>query len=93
MECPACSNKRGNKRYDENKIGLMDIHRCKKCGAVFGSCYLGDSYSVVLPQWHTDPNPPSEDLFYFDIEALGSQGIQRRHGWAHKTTRRIVQVG
>lgn len=90
MTCTCCNNKRGNKRYDENKIGLYDVYRCAKCGAVFGSCYLGDSYTVVLPQWHQGDDG---ETFYFDLECLGSAGLQRRHGWANKATRKIVQVG
>jgi hypothetical protein len=93
MNCPACNNKRGNKRYDETKFSLYDVYRCKKCGAVFGSCYLGDSYSIVRPQWHPAPDVDPSETFYFDIEALGSQGVQRRHGWAHIATKLIVQVG
>lgn len=93
MNCPACNNQRGNKRYDETKFSLADIYRCKKCGAVFGSCYLGDSYTVVKPFFHSDPNPAPETMFYFDLECLGSAGITRRHGWAHRETKQIVQVG
>lgn len=91
MKCPACSNQRGNKRAFE-RIGLADIKRCAKCGAEFGTCYLGDSYSVVLPYWHEGEDDPSQ-WFYFDLECVGSRGVERRHGWAHRETRKIVQVG
>lgn len=92
MNCPCCNNKRGNVRYNQTNIGLMDVYRCKKCGAVFGSCYLGDSYTVVKPSWHAGDADPA-DTFYYDLETVGSKGVERRHGWAHKTTRQIVQVG
>lgn len=92
MECPACSNKRGNVPYDKTSIGLTTVYRCKKCGAVFGSCYLGDSYGIVSPRWH-EGNADPIDTFYYDLETVGSKGVERRHGWAHKTTKRIVQVG
>lgn len=91
MKCPACSNKRGNKNYDDS-IGMVQVYRCKKCGAVFGSCYKGDSFKVVKPFWHQGEAQP-EDLFYYDLEVLGSAGVERSHGWAHKETRRIVQTG
>jgi hypothetical protein len=90
MTCPACNNTRGNKRYDETNIGLTEVYRCKKCGAVFGRCYLGDSYRIVLPYWH---DGDADETFYYDLETVGSRGVERRHGWAHKGTRRIVQVG
>lgn len=91
MTCPCCNGKR-HARYDENRLGLTQVYRCKKCGAVHGSCYLGDSYTVVSAQWHSG-EATLDDTFYYDLECLGSQGVQRRHGWAHKVTRRIVQVG
>lgn len=89
MKCPACGGKR-HARYDETKIGLMDVYRCKKCGAVHGQCYKGDSYSIVLPYWHQGE---SADTFYYDLTVLGSDGVTRSHGWADTTTKRIVQVG
>jgi len=88
MECPACSSKRFSpfERF-------AAIYTCRRCGAVFGTCYLGDSYAIVAPRWHDDPNPPPEALRYFDLDCLGSKGIERRHGWMHRETRRIVQTG
>ena len=92
MNCPVCNNKRGNGRYSQSNIGLTQVYRCAKYGAVFGSCYLGDSYTIVKPSWHRGEDDPSQ-WFYFDLETVGSRGVERRHGWAHKDTHQIVQVG
>lgn len=87
--CPCCSNATGNPRYSES-IGHSSVFRCHRCGAVFGSCYLGDSYAIVRPEWHAGEEG---EQFYFDLECLGSAGITRRHGWANVSTRRITQTG
>ena len=86
MECPACSHT----RYAKTALPL--VYECRKCKALYGSCSLGDSYTLVLPYWHTGEEKP-ENTRYFDLECLGSQGITRRHGWLDVTTKRVVQVG
>lgn len=87
MECPACSNKRGNKP-DSNRV-----YTCKRCGAIFSSnIYLGDSYTYVLPYMAKQEVAP-EQLRYYDLTCLGSEGIQRRHGWYDPDTKLIHQVG
>ena len=85
--CPACSH-----RLAEPVNGFVSIYRCAKCEAIYGSCYLGDSYSLVLP-YLVDKEPPAECTRYYDFECLGSQGITRRHGWYDLDSKRIVQVG
>jgi hypothetical protein len=85
--CPACSH-----RLATPVEGFAQVYRCAKCEAIFGSCYLGDSYTLVLPYMVT-VEPPAERTRYYDIECLGSKGITRRHGWYDTETRRIVQVG
>lgn len=86
MECPACSGK----RHDATE--LIRVYRCKRCGAIFGECYLGDSYRLVLPYW-AEADVPAERTRYFDLMTLGGEGIQRRHGWYDPETRRITQTG
>lgn len=90
MNCPACNNTRGNKPFVNGTRTMHGVTTCGKCGAVFGTCYLGDSYTIVMPQWHAGE---SDNTFYFDLECLGSAGITRRHGWADRSSRRITQVG
>jgi DNA-directed RNA polymerase subunit RPC12/RpoP len=85
--CPACNGKRM-----EAHERLRDVYTCKRCGAVFGTCYLGESYEIVLP-YFTKEDVPSERLRYFDLTCIGSKGLTRRHGWYDAATRRIVQVG
>ena len=85
--CPACSH-----RIATIVQGYAMVYRCSKCGAIYGSCYLGESYSLVLPQM-TDAEVPAERLRYYDLDCLGSKGIIRRHGWYDIETKRIVQIG
>ena len=86
MECPGCSNKRGNKRVE----GL--IFTCAKCGAIFGQTYLGDSYKYVKP-FMTSEAVPVERTRYYDFDCLPSKGLVRRHGWYDTETGMITQVG
>lgn len=85
--CPAC-----NHRLATIVDGHASVYRCARCKAIYGSCYLGDSYSLVLP-FMVASEPPADRVRYFDLECLGSRGITRRHGWYDTETKRIVQVG
>ena len=90
MACPACSS---TKSLDSSKTGLPSgVSRCGSCGAEYTTrpIYRGDSYTVASPHWHEGEDG---ETFYFDLDVIGSQGPERRHGWANKTTRRIVQTG
>lgn len=84
MTCPACS---ATRLRDTEVCG---VYECRKCLAVFGQCYKGDSYRFVLPYWHEGE---SADQRYFDLTTVGSAGVERSHGWVDATTRRITQVG
>jgi hypothetical protein len=84
--CPACSSKR-------RKAGeVIGVYQCLGCGAVYGTCYLGESYGLVRPHF-VPTEPPAANLRYYDFMALGSRGPVRRHGWFDVETRLIVQVG
>ena len=87
MQCPSCDRKRG-----QVKTEIFGVYRCSKCEAIYGTCYLGDSYRFVLP-YMTQEQVPDERLRYFDFRCLGSKGIGRRHGWYDPKTKLIVQVG
>lgn len=84
--CPAC----GHKRAIETET--VQVYHCAKCGAIYGTCYLGDSYGFVSP-WMAKEQVPAERLRYFDFTTLGSQGVGRRHGWYDPSTRLVHQVG
>jgi hypothetical protein len=94
-ECPCCSKtmtvKAFNNPYKAGGRTILGIHECPHCGAVFGQCYQGESYSIVYPRWQESGD--FENAFYYDLTILGSDGITRSHGWADKTTRRIIQTG
>ena len=85
-KCRACGNVKGNKQ-----IGAR-VYRCEKCGAIYGTCYLGESYEYVLP-YFSAAFPPHALQRYFDFTTLGSEGVGRRHGWFDPDTRRITQIG
>ncbi len=42
--CPVCSH-----RLATIVDGHASVYRCAKCEAIYGTCYLGDSYSLILP--------------------------------------------
>lgn len=86
MGCPNCGGKR------KKETAVIGTFECQKCGAIFGQCYLGESYELVEPFFTTE-NVPPEKTRYYDIECLGSDGIKRRHGWFDPVTKLIVQVG
>ena len=72
----------------------MDHWHCKRCAAIFGQMYLGDSYTLVLPFMVEDAGViPPEHTRYFDFDCLGRKGVVRRHGWFDVLSRRVVQVG
>lgn len=84
--CPACSHDRAN------KTERAQVYVCAKCEALFGTCYLGDSYSMVLPYFTKDSSADARAR-YFDFTTLGSAGIGRRHGWFDPETKLVTQVG
>lgn len=88
--CPACSNTKGNKPFKAARS--TGVEQCGACGAIFGQCYLGDSYAIVLPYLAMEEVPP-EKLRYFDLDCLGSRGIERRHGWYDPETKLVHQIG
>lgn len=85
--CPACSH-----TLAFPVAGRTEIYTCAKCDAIFGTCYLGESYGMVLPFMVT-VDPPVEQTRYFDFTCLGSKGLTRRHGWYDTASKLIVQVG
>jgi len=86
MKCPACNS---------SKVSsvAVQVHECRRCDAVFGSCYRGDLYQYVVPVFDTVPDVPPEETRYFDFKVLGSDGVSRVHGWLNRSTRRVVQFG
>lgn len=83
--CPGCGRKR------KTQMDRAGIYQCVNCGAIYGNCYLGDSYSIVKPMF--DPQSEVIEQRYFDLTCLGSEGISRRHGWYNPKTRLLIQVG
>jgi hypothetical protein len=84
--CPACGHKRAR------KTERAQIFTCAACNSISGTCYLGESYEMVLPYFTKDPAADSRAR-YFDFITLGSNGIDRRHGWFDPDTRLITQAG
>jgi len=90
MECPLCGS-RGS-RFLKPHPSVFGVYECRKCRALFGECYLGDSYSLVSPMWSRQDVEDTE-CRYFDFICVGSGGITRRHGWFNPADGRIVQTG
>ena len=91
MKCPACSSTKLSQLV-LNEREHPSCYRCRRCEAVFGSCYLGDSYAIVSPRFAADPVAP-EALRYFDFDTVGSAGVGRRHGWYDPETGLVHQIG
>jgi hypothetical protein len=85
-ECPCCNSKR------RQAIKKQQVFVCSKCDAVYGDCYLDESYGLVKP-FMSAIEVPQERVRYFDFTTLGSSSIRRRHGWFDRDTGHIVQVG
>ena len=86
VSCPACNGKRSR------QTETVGIRECVRCRAIFGMCYKGESYGLVLPVFSDLPSSPL-DTRYYDLTVLGSAGIERRHGWFDTRNRKIVQTG
>lgn len=92
MNCVNCAKRLSVNTLNAKYMGIIGVHECPHCGAVQGSCYKGDSYAIVKP-FMAAGEAGFENAFYYDLEVLGSAGVERRHGFADKTTRLIIQVG
>ena len=94
FRCSCCSQRIGAgaraKSYEVEGRKVFGVFECPTCGAVQGTCSLGDSYGVILPRW---ADRDVEETVYFDLTTLGSDGIGRRHGWFDPISREITQVG
>jgi len=86
IACPGCGSTRGS------ETETAQVYRCAKCGAVHGTCYKGDASRFVLLQFAREA-VPAEVLRYFDLTLLGSQGIERTHGWYDPATKLVHQFG
>lgn len=88
--CPACN---GRRIKTIPRAGVVPEHRtCRRCNAIFGQMYLGDSFTLVLP-FFTKRTVPDSEARYFDFVTVGSEGVSRRHGWYDPETRGVVQIG
>lgn len=97
MNCAGCGKSISKKALNTTYVGtygpVAGVYTCNHCGAILGSCYKGDSYGVVGRRFDTVENCDTCEPVYYDLEVLGSDGINRIHGWMNPTTRLIVQVG
>ena len=85
--CRGCGRK-----TKQHLTDVSGVYRCGYCGAIWGTCRLGDSYELVRPYMTTINFDPA-DTRYYDITTLGSGGLDRRHGWFEPKSRLITQVG
>lgn len=85
--CRGCGRKT---TQAETKVAR--VYECGHCGAIWGECYIGESYEMVRPYMTTINFDPA-DTRYYDMTTIGSEGLRRRHGWFEPTSRLITQVG
>lgn len=86
MLCPGCSSEGVLQKLPGN------VFKCKGCGGLFGDCaYKGNLSQIV--NIHLPMVADSEDMQYFDISFIGSEGPGRVHGWMDRQTRNVVQYG
>ena len=98
MNCPACSGKKS-----EPYAGYTTLYKCQNCNALYGSCFLGTSHTLVKPHFVSEErqaelNKLTEEAgwdgsIYFDFMCCGSKGQTRRHGWYDPKTGCMTQVG
>lgn len=93
MNCSACGKKISQKALNQRYLNIVGVYECQHCKAVLGQCYKGESYQIVKPWMHANPNVPLENWRHFDLTVLGSNGIERRHGWFDVDSRLVVQIG
>jgi len=84
--CPAC----GATQHRSTPVG--GVVECALCGALHGTCTLGESYHLIPPVFSRREAQPDE-LRPYDLEIVGPDGIGRRHGWYDIETGAIAQIG
>lgn len=92
MNCNNCDHKLTVKNINTRYLDIQGVFECEHCGTVQGTCYKGESYKIVKAFMAPD-NVSFDNAFHYDLQVLGSTGIERRHGFADKETRLIIQVG
>jgi len=82
------------KKINQKQIGTQ-VYECGYCGAIYGTCYLGQSCGYVKPYFDNSDYDAQElgTARYFDLTCLGSKGITRRHGWFNPENKMITQEG
>ena len=87
QNCPGCSED-----VEGIQTKVAGVVLCPICEAVFGTCYLGESYQFVRPLME-EADDSMENSRYYDFTIIGPEGFERRHGWFNPDTRLVVQVG
>ena len=85
--CRCCGSK-----VNQEQTTVRGVFECH-CGAIYGECYKGDSFRFYSPRFAPAEVGNQNDTFYLDLTTVGSDGIERFHGWIDKVTNLVVQVG
>ena len=94
--CPACSCP----KIQPDSAGIIPEHLrravvvCARCDGIYTRrrIYLGESYEIVRPLFAPAGTDESR-VRYFDLDTLGFNGADRRHGWFDPVSRGITQIG
>ncbi len=101
--CSACNNNTARSLV-VNGHAHPDLRVCDRCGAVLGRCWRGDS-PVLLVFCPTEAakavshsarrrlESQLPDPRFFDLDLVGSAGVERVHGWFNPATMKVVQFG
>jgi hypothetical protein len=93
--CPGCSG-RGVLSDDPQVFRL--VFQCTSCGGVFTSTEPITAEQAMRFVALGSPmlaNATEDGTFYFDLDValVDGSGHNRRHGWADRKTKRVVQWG
>ncbi len=96
--CSGCNNNTGRLVINDHghETGILV---CDGCGGLLGRCYRGDSPVLMVFSPGADdgvqPNVETTDAdaVYFDLDLLGSAGVERVHGFFNPADRKVLQFG
>jgi hypothetical protein len=87
QNCPGCAQD-----VEGIQTKVAGVVFCPICEAVFGTCYRGESYLFVLP-YMDNADASMDNARYYDFTTIGSEGLERRHGWYNPANRLVLQFG
>jgi hypothetical protein len=95
-KCHVCScNGKRTIEFNNDKLDLIDIKKCSRCGAIYGRA----PRSVVLKHVNLDEmevncDPNDQEYFDFTFPGTDPSGREyRSHGWYDTFNLKVIQFG